>query len=481
MKSLSIGRKFFLTCGMAMVVTLSVSVVSLYSLSSLGASMQRLIDSDGRKQFLVGEIDVALTEFLAEERGIIRRAAMQDKASVEKYSNDFHESSLRIGKRMDEMAPLIRTPEERELFSRLRAASAQIVQNHAEFMSLLTAHGISAEDIPIADRFLTGTATPLLRQIKPTAEKLVALQSASMAASGKAATASVTWSRTLTIFLIVLSIALAAGVAFIVRQINATLRRAVNELTQGTRQTASAASQVSASSQSQAQGASQQAASIEQTSASCEEVSSMACRNTENSRGAAELMTRAHQELIEANQSLEHMELAMQEIGGSSQKISRIIRTIDEIAFQTNILALNAAVEAARAGEAGMGFAVVADEVRSLSQRCAQAARDTAPLIEESVVKSSQGKLRVDQVAAAIRSVAEDSAKVKTLVHEVQLGSQEQSQGIEQISQAIAQMSQVTQEDAAATEQCAAAAEQLTAQAEATREIVDRLSAMEVG
>lgn len=125
-----------------------------------------------------------------------------------------------------------------------------------------------------------------------------------------------------------------------------------------------------------------------------------------------------------------------------------------------------------------MGFAVVAEEVRSLSHRCAQAARDTAPLIEESVAKSNQGKLRVDQVVAAIRSVAEDSNKVKTLVHEVQLGSQEQSQGMDQISQAIAQMSQVTQEDAAATEECAAAAEQLTAQAEATREIVDRLSAM---
>lgn len=478
MTSLSIGRKFLLACGMAMLLTLSISVVSLYSLSSLGIGMQHLIDSDARKQFLAGEIDVALTEFLAEERGIIRRAAMQDKASVEKYSNDFHESSLRIGKRIEEMAPLIGTPEERELFSRLRAASAQIVQNHAEFMSLLAGHGMSSDDIPIADRFLTGTATPLLRQIKPMAEKLVGLQSVSMAASGKSAAGSVARSRTLTIFLIVLSMAVTAGVAFVVRQINATLRRAVSELTQGSRQTASAASQVSASSQSQAQGASQQAASIEETSASCEEVSSMARRNTENSRGAAELMSRAHQELIEANQSLEHMELAMREIGGSSQKISQIIRTIDEIAFQTNILALNAAVEAARAGEAGMGFAVVADEVRSLSQRCAQAAQDTAPLIEESVAKSNQGKLRVDQVAAAIRSVAEKSNKVKTLVHEVQLGSEEQSQGIGQISQAVAQMSQVTQGSAAATEQCAAAAEQLTAQAEATRGIVDRLSAM---
>jgi methyl-accepting chemotaxis protein/methyl-accepting chemotaxis protein-1 (serine sensor receptor) len=151
---------------------------------------------------------------------------------------------------------------------------------------------------------------------------------------------------------------------------------------------------------------------------------------------------------------------------------------IDEIAFQTNILALNAAVEAARAGQAGMGFAVVADEVRNLAQRSAQAARDTAALIEESIAKSNGGKVKVDQVAAVIRAITQDSVKVKTLVDEVSLGSQEQTRGIEQVAKAIVQMQQVTQNTAASAQEGASAAGELTAESKTLQEIVDRLAAM---
>jgi methyl-accepting chemotaxis protein/methyl-accepting chemotaxis protein-1 (serine sensor receptor) len=278
-----------------------------------------------------------------------------------------------------------------------------------------------------------------------------------------------------------LAISIFSGCAllyFIVRGVNRALMLAVTDLSSGAEQVASAAGQVSSSSQSLAQGASEQAASLQETSASTEEINSMAHRNTENSRAATDLVKQSEHKFAQATQMLDHMVKAIGDINDSSDKIAKIIKVIDEIAFQTNILALNAAVEAARAGEAGMGFAVVADEVRNLAQRCAQAAKDTASLIEESISRSHDGKTKVDQVAEAIRSVTADVAQVKTLVDEVNVGSVEQARGIEQIAKAISQIEQVTQTTAASAEEGASAAEELSAQSAVVEEIVARLRSL---
>jgi methyl-accepting chemotaxis protein/methyl-accepting chemotaxis protein-1 (serine sensor receptor) len=281
--------------------------------------------------------------------------------------------------------------------------------------------------------------------------------------------------------LIILGFSLVSGgllAFFIVRGINKVLTQAVTELSEGAEQVASASGQVSGSSQSLAQGASEQAASLEETSASSEEMASMTRKNAENSQQAAQHMNVVSQRVVDANHTLDGMLTSMQEIGASSHKISKIIKVIDEIAFQTNILALNAAVEAARAGEAGMGFAVVADEVRNLAQRSAQAAKDTATLIEESILKSTEGSTKLGEVAASIHAITEGADKVKTLVDEVDASSKEQAQGIEQISKAVAQMDEVTQRTAANAEESASASEELNAQSQALMAVVEHLEAL---
>ncbi|HEV2695870.1 MAG TPA: methyl-accepting chemotaxis protein [Verrucomicrobiae bacterium] len=262
------------------------------------------------------------------------------------------------------------------------------------------------------------------------------------------------------------AIALGVVVAFlIIRNFNRVLTMVAHSLNEGSEQVASASGQVSSASQTLADGASQQASSLEETSSSLEEMSSMTKRNSENALKATELAKEARVAADKGAADMHTMAAAMEAIKASSDDIAKIIKTIDEIAFQTNILALNAAVEAARAGEAGMGFAVVADEVRNLAQRCAQAARETSGKIEGAITKSGQGVEITNKVAATLDEIVSKVRQVDELVAEVAGASREQTDGIAQINQATGVMDKLTQTNAATAEESAAAAEQLNSQA----------------
>jgi methyl-accepting chemotaxis protein len=277
-------------------------------------------------------------------------------------------------------------------------------------------------------------------------------------------------------FGVLIAAAIGFGVAFsIIRKTNHVLNGLVGVLDLGAEQVTSASSQISTSSQSLAEGASQQAASLEETSASLEEMSSMTKRNAENAQRAKDLANQTRTAADAGAADMSAMSRAMDDIKGASDNIAAIIKTIDEIAFQTNILALNAAVEAARAGEAGMGFAVVADEVRNLAQRSAQAARETGEKIADAIRKSQQGVELSAKVAGSLSEIVLKARQVDSLVAEIATASREQSTGIMQVNEAVTQMDKVTQGNAASAEESAAAAEELFAQAAALKGAVEQL------
>ncbi len=272
------------------------------------------------------------------------------------------------------------------------------------------------------------------------------------------------------------------GIAWlIIRSINRVLHRISTQLSEGAAQVTSAAGEVSQSSQTLAAGASEQAASLEETSASLEEISSMTKRNAESAGNAKSLANHTRTAAETGAGDMRAMSDAMDAIKSSSDNIAKIIKTIDEIAFQTNILALNAAVEAARAGEAGMGFAVVAEEVRALAQRSATAARETAEKIEDSIQKSGRGVALSGKVASSLSEIVDKARQVDTLIAEIASASQEQTQGITQVLSAVTQMDSVTQTNAASAEEGAAAAEELNAQARCLDQIVSELQLLVSG
>ncbi|MBI4662125.1 MAG: hypothetical protein HY735_25165 [Verrucomicrobia bacterium] len=262
----------------------------------------------------------------------------------------------------------------------------------------------------------------------------------------------------------------ATAVTLVVRsQLALPLTRVTGRLNGASALVGSTSLQLTAASQSLADGASRQAAALEQTSASLEEISATTKHNADSAQSATDLARQARASAESGATEMHQMSEAMGDIKKSSDNIAKILKIIDEIAFQTNILALNAAVEAARAGEAGLGFAVVADEVRNLARRSAQAAKETANKIEDSIEKSGRGVQISAKVVQGFQEITEKIRKVDELVEQIASASKEQSQAVSQINSAVREVDTITQASAARAEETASAAQELNAQADTLR------------
>jgi methyl-accepting chemotaxis protein len=469
--TMTMGRRFIITSGVLVILCTTLSLVAIWGFTKVSGDVHSLgtdtVPGLIYSTSLKADIDALRADYL-------RHFVTVDPIDMQKVEQLTAADNDRLVQDLKDYEATINTEEDRQNFAKLKPELVLSQEGWGKVLPLVRESRMTeAYKVYLTEIF------PHLSTMRDQANLIVDWnkKGADATMAGTTSAAQSAW--WLTVVMGISSVLLGVGLSWLmIASLNKQMNRAVSELTEGAEQIASAASQVSSSSQLLAQGSSEQAASIEETSASSEEINSMSRKNTDNSRSMANLVTQSQQMFITANRQLEEMVVSMGEINDSSGKISKIIKVIDEIAFQTNILALNAAVEAARAGEAGLGFAVVADEVRNLAQRSAQAAKDTALLIEESISKSNAGKAKVDQVATAIFAITGDIAKVKTLTEEVSLSSEEQSRGLEQIAKSISQMEQVTQTTAANAEESAAAAEELNAQSETMRDVVGRLSAM---
>lgn len=468
---MTIGKKVSLTCGLLLGWTTLLAAATIYSLLSIQGNLHTITADAYPGVRDSTAANVALDEYRGNTWRYISATTDTERKEIEAQNEAIRNTFLQ---RLKSYEAGIFLSDDRAAFQKIRPAFDRFEQAWSSILPMSRA----GKTIEAHDRYL--------KEVRPVYSELASVLRERRAWNDKRleftqgkATGSVERARSAAWILAVLSLVTGSLAAFvIVRNVNADLGRIASELREGANQLASAATQVSASSQSLAAGSSEQAAAIQETSASSEEINAMARRNGDSTQSAANLAASCEQKVASASQSLEETVSAMNEINMQSGKISKIIKVIEQIAFQTNILALNAAVEAARAGEAGLGFAVVADEVRNLAQRSSQAAQDTAALIQESISKADHGKVKIDEVTVAIRGIVEESSQTKTLVNEVNLGSQEQARGIEQISLALVQMGKVTQSAAASSEESAAAAEELTSQSEMLRQIVQRLAAM---
>lgn len=277
---------------------------------------------------------------------------------------------------------------------------------------------------------------------------------------------------------LIVTIIISQGVAYLVtKSVTGSVKKIIQDLTLTAGNLEAISSEMTNNGRKLAEGTTQQAASIQETSSTLEESASMIHQTTQNTKEADNLARQTKEAANKGNVEMRDMLGSMEELKKSSSEIGKIIKVIDEIAFQTNILSLNAAVEAARAGDAGKGFAVVAEEVRNLAQRSAQAAKDTAVIIESNISLSEKCLKITEQVNGSLNEINDETRKVSELLNEISTASQEQEIGINQINQAIGQMETVLQNNASTAQDSASSAEQLSTYSDSMKQIVNALIA----
>jgi methyl-accepting chemotaxis protein len=456
-KQMSIGAK--LTGGFSIMILL-MGIIGLSGYLSAGKINQDLDEIYQVRlpslDFLI-EADRDLQQLLVAERSMIFANVKSDV--FKKLVNDYEENLKQSDERFNKYKALTTTKEEKELLPKYEKA-----REGWQAVSRKVVDGRLADTRRgrrLAIDLSLGDAKEKFETMRDYIDQLTNINLKVAEEAHREAGA--VYRRTLISLITITCVGLFIGLLLtwtLNRGISLPLKQVISNMDEGADQVSSASGQIASASQTLAEGSSEQAASLEETSSSLEEMATMTRQNADSASQANGLMSEANHVVEKANTAMDGLTASMEDISKASEETSKIIKTIDEIAFQTNLLALNAAVEAARAGEAGAGFAVVADEVRNLALRAADAAKDTADLIEGTVKKIKAGSQLVNDTNDAFSEVAASTVKVGDLVAEIAAASGEQAQGIDQVNKAVSEMDQLTQQNAANAEESASAADE---------------------
>lgn len=473
MKNWTIGR--FVTLGFASLTLLiaAICAVAYQRILEVEKANDEVVELNLPALALIGDIEATVKQ---DYINVLLHLREKDPARLAALEKSFEETSIALTDFYKKFSQLTLSTEDLALFKSVGQLRSEYTAQHNALLELSRKKVAAAEDA--VHQKLQPAFLAYLEGLKALGAKN---RETTLANSSKAV-ATIQQARWVLLFGAVATLVLGSmiGIA-IVRRTRNVLEDLSSRLSDGSTQLTAAAGEISRSSQSLAQGASQQAATLEETSASLEEISGMTRRNAENATKAKGLSAQTRLAAEAGAADIQDMTEAMTSIKVASDNISKIIKTIDEIAFQTNILALNAAVEAARAGEAGAGFAVVADEVRSLAQRSALASRETAEKIADSIRRSEAGGNISAKITASLSEIVAKAREVDVIVAEIAQASSEQNHGITQVVTAVGQMDRVTQTTAATAEETASASEQLNAQAISLDEVVGDLDRLVTG